>query len=242
MCPSCVPLPCGSRWLNNLNDALRRDLDRSLGMVGYNERMSVRKGVAIFPRARPRPWPLAPLRRVSTPHALASYCSPIHSSRGSSIFCYRKLPSPWPKGGVSRLQREIVRDTLLLGTGMALFCLLVGFGGEKAMHLLFGPHYEGQGHTLLVLALAMLASALGMPASNALSAIERPHAIFWASLSAMVVTVVVVWFLMLKWGLIGAAYGSLAGNAMGASARWAAFLCLVQQVAPKQRRTPLPGP
>jgi O-antigen/teichoic acid export membrane protein len=138
------------------------------------------------------------------------------------------------KGGVSRLQREVIRDTLLLGAAMALFCLLVVFGGEQAMHLLFhGPYYEGHGHTLLVLALASLASALGMPAGNGLATIERPHAIFWASLIAMVVTVVLVWFLMLKWGLVGAAYAVLAGNAVGALARWAAFLYLVQQVNPQ---------
>jgi O-antigen/teichoic acid export membrane protein len=138
------------------------------------------------------------------------------------------------KGGASRLQREAIRDALLLSAAMALFCVLVAFGGERAMHLLFhGPQYEGQGHTLLVLALALLPSALGMPAANALAAIERPHGIFWASLAAMVVTVVLVWFLMLKWGLVGAAYGLLAGNAVGTLGRWAAFLCLVQQLNPQ---------
>jgi O-antigen/teichoic acid export membrane protein len=137
-------------------------------------------------------------------------------------------------GGVSRLQREVIRDAQLLGAAMALFCLLVVFGGEQAMHLLFhGPNYEGHGHTLLVLALALLPSALGMPATSALAAIERTHAIFWASLIAMVVTVVLVWFLMLQWGLVGAAYGLLAGNAVGASGRWAAFLSLVQRVNPR---------
>jgi O-antigen/teichoic acid export membrane protein len=137
-------------------------------------------------------------------------------------------------GGVNHLQRTVIRDTLLLGAAMALFCLLVAFGGERAMHLLFhGPYYQGQGHTLLVLALALLPSALGMPAANALAAIERPYGIFWASLTAMVVTVVLAWFFMLKWGLVGAAYGLLAGNAVGTLGRWAAFLWLAQRVNPQ---------
>lgn len=137
-------------------------------------------------------------------------------------------------GGVGRLQRDVIRDAQLLGAAMALFCLLVVLGGEQAMHLMFhGPNYEGHGHTLLVLALALLPSALGMPASSALAAIERPQAIFWASLIAMVVTAVLVWFLMLKWGLVGAAYGLLAGNAVGALGRWASFLSLVQRVNPR---------
>jgi O-antigen/teichoic acid export membrane protein len=135
------------------------------------------------------------------------------------------------KGGVSRLQREVIQDTLLLGAAVGLFCLLVVFAGEQAMHLVFhGPRYEGQGHTLLVLALAVLAGALGMPAANALATIERPYAIFFASLIAMVVTVVLVWVLILKWGLVGAAWGFLAGNAVRTLARWAAFLRLVRQI------------
>jgi O-antigen/teichoic acid export membrane protein len=172
--------------------------------------------------------------------SIVSFCNPIIQGFFNILLPQASLALA--TGGVSRLQREIVRDALLLGAAMALFCLLVGFGGEQAMHLLFGPHYEGQGHTLVVLALAMLACALGMPAANALAAIERPHAIFSACLIAMVVTVVLVWFLMLKWGLVGVAYSVLAGTAVGASARWAAFLWLVRQVPPKGRRTGLRAP
>ena len=84
-----------------------------------------------------------------------------------------------------------------------------------------------------------LAAALGMPAATALATIERPHALFWASLIAMVVTVVLVWFLMLKWGLVGAAYGLLAGNAVGTLGRWAAFLYLVQQANPEAASNPV---
>ena len=137
-------------------------------------------------------------------------------------------------GGGTRLQRETIRDALLLGAGMALLCVLVAFGGERAMLFLFhGSHYEGQGHTLLVLALALLASAVGMPAASALATIERSYAIFWASLIATVATVVPVSLLVLKWGLVGAAYGLLAGNVAGTLARWAAFLHFVQQLEPQ---------
>jgi len=138
------------------------------------------------------------------------------------------------EGGGSRLRRETVRDALMLGVAMALFCLLVAFGGERAMQLVFhGPHYEGQGHTLLALALALLASALGMPAANALATIERSHAIFWASLIATVVTVAIASLLILNWGLVGAAYGLLAGNVAGTLARWMAFLRFVQLLDPQ---------
>jgi len=138
------------------------------------------------------------------------------------------------EGGCNRLRRETIRDALMLGAAMVLFCLLVAIGGEWAMQLVFhGPHYEGQGHTLLALALALLASALGMPAASALATMERSHAIFWASLIAMVVTVVPAALLIMNWGLVGAAYGLLAGNVAGTLVRWAAFLYLVQQADPE---------
>lgn len=163
--------------------------------------------------------------------SIVSFANPIMLGLFNILLPQASLA--FAKGGAGRLKREAIRDALLLGAAMAMFCLLIAFGGERAMHFLFhGPHYEGQGHTLLVLALALLASALGMPAANALAAIERSHAIFWASLIAMVVTLVLVWLLMLKWGLEGAAYGLLAGNAVGTLARWAAFLCLAPPINP----------
>ena len=45
--------------------------------------------------------------------------------------------------------------------------------------------YGGQDHTVAVLALAMLATALGMPASNGLTAVERPDVVFKVGLVAV---------------------------------------------------------
>jgi len=132
------------------------------------------------------------------------------------------------EGGGARLRREIMRDALLLGAAMTLFCAVVLFAGEDVMHLLYrGKEYEGNGQTVTVLALALLASAVGMPASNALACMERPSAIVWVGLIAALLTVVLVWWLVVGWGLLGAAYGFLAGNVAGAVGRWVAFLTLV---------------
>ncbi len=96
------------------------------------------------------------------------------------------------------------------------------------MHLLYpNGAFADQGETVAVLSLAVMATALGMPASNALASMERPRAIVVASTIGMIVSVALVWVLMLKWGLIGAAFGALSGNLIGAAARWTAFLMLV---------------
>ena len=137
------------------------------------------------------------------------------------------------EGGYARLRREVIQDSLLLCAAMALFCLAIVFAGEDVMALLYhGKEYAGHGQTVLVLALALLASALGMPPTNALQAMERPQAIVWASSVGAIVTVILVWCLMIQWGLLGAAYGFLAGNVAGAVGRWIAFLTLVPRRGP----------
>jgi hypothetical protein len=134
------------------------------------------------------------------------------------------------EGGGARLRSESIRDSLLLGATMTLFCAAVLLVGEDVMRLLFvGNQYQGHGHTITVLALALLASAVGMPATSALTSTERPDAIFCAGLFAVIVTVVLVWCLVPQWGLVGAAYGFLAGNVAGAALRWVAFLALIPQ-------------
>jgi len=63
--------------------------------------------------------------------------------------------------------------------------------------------------------LAMLAAALGMPASNGLAAVERPDVVFKVGLVAVALSLVLVPCLVLGWGVTGAAYGFLAGNVAG---------------------------
>jgi O-antigen/teichoic acid export membrane protein len=134
------------------------------------------------------------------------------------------------EGGHARLRREVARDLLFLSATMTLFCIVLLFVGEDIMRLLYrGNEYAGHGQIVIVLGLAMLASAVGMPASNALQSMQRPQAIFWASLIGAVLTVVLVWSLMSKWGLLGAAYGFLLGNVAGTVGRWVAFQALIRR-------------
>ena len=51
----------------------------------------------------------------------------------------------------------------------------------------------------------MLATALGMPASNGLTAVERPDVVFKSGLVALGLSVLLVPFLVAEWGVMGAA-------------------------------------
>jgi hypothetical protein len=134
-------------------------------------------------------------------------------------------------GGGARLRFQVIQDSLLLGAAMTLFCLLVLFVGEDVLHLLYhGYPYEGHGHTLLILALAMLVMAIGMPPGGALTSMQRLREVFWTGLFGAVVTI--VWQLAAEYDVLGAAYAFLAGNATRSVARWAAFLVLIRQSIP----------
>jgi O-antigen/teichoic acid export membrane protein len=135
----------------------------------------------------------------------------------------------WKNGGGPALWREAIRNTALIAALVASFTVAVLIGGEQLMHLLFhGNEFEGHRHTLTVLALAMCAAALGGPASIALATMERPRAIVLVGMIGAAVTVTFVWLLMIRFGLLGMAYGLLAGNLTSAVGCWFAFFSLVR--------------
>jgi O-antigen/teichoic acid export membrane protein len=132
--------------------------------------------------------------------------------------------------GGAELWGVVLQSTFLLGTAMALFCAGVLFWGDDVIGLLYrGSQYGGHDHTIVVLALAMLAAALGMPSSHGLAAVGRPDWIFKSGLMAVGLSLVLVPVLVVAWGVPGAAYGFLAGNIAGSVGRCLAFSALVDR-------------
>jgi O-antigen/teichoic acid export membrane protein len=139
-----------------------------------------------------------------------------------------KLALAWKNGGGPALWHEALRYAVLIATIMTPFSLLIAVGAERIMHLLFQANeYVGHAHTLTVLMLATFASVMGIPASFGLATIERPRAIVLVGVIGAIITVILVSVLLLKWSLLGAAYGLLVGNMIGGLGRWIAFYVLV---------------
>lgn len=162
--------------------------------------------------------------------SVVSFANPLIAGIGNILTPRAVLA--WKKDGAVGLRRQAIWDALFLGAAMGSVCFLIFFAGEKLMHLLYvGKEYEGYGHTLSVLAVALLAQAVGAPASSALASMERPRAIVLVGGIGTVVTVLLVWILMVEGGLPGAAYGFLLGNVVGATGRWGAFLALVRRTS-----------
>jgi O-antigen/teichoic acid export membrane protein len=181
---------------------------------------------------------LLPLLVGMTETGVYAACTSIASLANPLLTAFRNTLTPravlaFKEGGGANLCRQAFRDALVLAGGMSLFCVAIFLGGEILMHVIYHePEYGGQGHVVTVLAVAMMATAAGAPASNALASMERPQAIVLATSVGTTVTLAAIWMLSVEWGLLGAAYGFLAGSVAGAAARWAAFLVVLARPDP----------
>lgn len=142
-----------------------------------------------------------------------------------------KLVLAWKEGGGPGLWHEAIRNTVLIAALVVPFTLVVLVAGDATMRILYhSKDFEGLGHILTILVIGMSAGALSTPASNALAVMERPRAIVVIAAVAGVLTVLFVSLFMVRWGLLGAAYGLLGGTVVGAVGRWVAFSRRVSKV------------
>lgn len=136
----------------------------------------------------------------------------------------------WRKEGGEGLWHETIRNVTRFAVVIAPFCIFMLFGGEELMHRLYpGSEYQGTGLVVAVLAFATFATALGGPASFALATMERPRAIVIVGMVGAGLSVGLVALSMTRWGLLGAAFGLLAGNIFGTIGRWIAFIAHIPQ-------------
>ena len=130
--------------------------------------------------------------------------------------------------GYAGLMRETVRATALVSAAMGVFVLgMILIGGSVMRFLYHDPAYDGHDYILVVLALSAFASAVGIPASNALVSLERAKAIFCASFIGVLITLTLSLLLVGHLGIAGAAYAVLGGNLASALGRWFAFFRLM---------------
>ena len=130
--------------------------------------------------------------------------------------------------GGSGLRRQAARDSLLIGALMAAFALLLLFAGEDIMEVFFnGAEYKGYGSILAVLAIASASAAVGAPASIALAAAERARAVASVMALTAALNLILVTWLITRWGLLGAACGVLLAETAGTAGRWVALIMLV---------------
>jgi O-antigen/teichoic acid export membrane protein len=117
-------------------------------------------------------------------------------------------------GGVPVLRRMLHRTAIAMMVPLGAFCLFIMLSGDWLMVLSFGSSGQGTGAILAVLALHTLIGSVSLAAGCGLWAIDQPRANFLADASAMAVTLVAA-FLILPFGVLGAALANLAGMVAG---------------------------
>jgi O-antigen/teichoic acid export membrane protein len=131
----------------------------------------------------------------------------------------------WQSEGIAGLVRKVWRDLALLAAVMTAFCIVIVLAAESAIQLLYpAAQYGGYGHVVYILAFAASAAALGMPASNGLATMGKARAAAGITVATALLHCVLVTLAMCEYGLIGAAYASLASTALWTTARWSALL------------------
>lgn len=138
--------------------------------------------------------------------------------------------------GAGALRRQAYLAALLLAGIMGAFSFVVFAGGEAVMLLLFqSESYSGYGEVLTVLALASLAASVGAPASIALAAAGLARRVAGVTALTAILYLALIATLLPSWGLIGAAYGMLAAEAIGSTGRWFALLMMAPETAPAEQ-------
>lgn len=135
-----------------------------------------------------------------------------------------KTAESYVRGGVRALTRLVRNSTAFMALAVGAFCLAIWIAGDLLPVLVYGDHYTGTSLILAVLALNVLAAAIGMAPGNGLWAIERPSSNFAASLCDLIATLVAAACLILPLGVLGAALAILAGTCCGTVMRWMLFL------------------
>jgi len=131
------------------------------------------------------------------------------------------------EGGRREARRVVWKVALLLAFPMAVFCGLVVLFGDEVLCLLYGSRYAGHHETLAVLAVAVLIHALCIAVDHGLCVMERPDVNFKAGLLGLTVTLVLAVALVGPYGILGAAWGMLAGGIAVAAVQSTVFIRLV---------------
>lgn len=134
------------------------------------------------------------------------------------------------EGGIARLQQQTVRAALQLGAVIGIPCLAIAASGDRLMSLLYPADYQGQGWVLAALAFATWSAALGIPASIALAALQRPGVVAVVVGLTAILNLALLVVLLPAFGLPGAALGMLIAETAGSAGRWAAFYLVVKSI------------
>lgn len=135
-----------------------------------------------------------------------------------------RLAKAFSSGGAAAVQKIETKLTILLSSAMTLFPLALYFAGGRLVEVVYkGEAYHDQTHAITVLGLALWAESIAMVRSQGLKILHRADLNLRANIIAAVISVGLGAMLIWKFGVVGAAYGILAGNVAASLLRHLAY-------------------
>lgn len=144
---------------------------------------------------------------------LAGLASPLLVAMSNILI--PKLAQQGVDGGPRAIDRLVRRASGWLTVFMSTFLLTICLLSPWIVVWVYGPKYANTVHPLIVLALAHWCIGSTVPAARALLVLKRPEQAFKSHMAGIVVSTLCVLPLVLRWGIVGAAYAVL----LGASAK-----------------------
>ena len=127
----------------------------------------------------------------------------------------------YASGGYLAVRKVVNYGSFYSSAAMGLLWVVLVLVGGRAVVLLYGEDFAGNGHVVATIALAVPLWAISSVMAVGLRAVERPETDFRARVAGLLITLIASALTVKLWGVQAVAYSLVAGSA--ASALWQAY-------------------
>lgn len=160
--------------------------------------------------------------------SLANLLSPL--LQGATAVLLPKMVQSKDHGGLAAITRTARKAAILLSAIFVVWLVCGIVIGNSLLESIYSVKYSGYGVVLVILILYSLASAVTVPISTALDALQRSEVSFKSSLAALVVTLSIGTISIYEWGVYGAASSALLANTVNLFLRWRGLSTLIHKL------------
>lgn len=129
----------------------------------------------------------------------------------------------YARSGIAGLRQVVAWATYLFASGMGILCTALALGGAILVPALYGSQFGGQGITIALLAMGILARAVGIGSDIGLLTLEHSKTGFVTGAVGLLLTVVSSVLFVVRWGATGCAAAFLLGSIVATALRFWAF-------------------
>jgi len=167
--------------------------------------------------------------------SLANLLSPL--LQGANAVLLPKMVQSKDHGGLVAITRTARRAVVFLSTIFVAWLACGIVVGNFLLESIYSVKYSGYGAVLVILIGYSLASAVTVPISTALDALQKSEVSFKSSLASLVITVSVGTILIYEWGVYGAALSALLANTVNLFLRWRGLSSLIRKLESSEIRS-----